>query len=1002
MEGERRRKRQLFAHATLVAGVLASWCPSAFALNPALDVSQYAHTAWRSREGFVEGIITAIAQTPDGYLWLGTDTGLSRFDGIRRVAWQPPSDQRLPSDTITGLLVTRDGALWISTDKGVVRWKGGKLSHYAATTGHRTGKLVEDRDGTVWLSMVAGRDRTLCEIRSERVHCHGEDGGAGAGVIGLYEDRRGTLWAGTMNGVWRWQPGEPTFYPQPPQPNGIQGFAEDDDGTLLISELGGLTRFVDGKTEVVHPVPHSLQQFEFNKLLRDRDGGLWLGSISAGLVHLHNGKADLFAASDGLSGDAVTTLFEDREGNVWVATREGLDRFHNIAVATVTPKQGLANSNVQSLHAAPDGSVWLATGDGLNRWRDGRMTVYRTDQRPADPVMSVFQDRIGRVWVSTRSGVGYLDDDRFVRVNGLPAGPTRGFVEDSRYVWFANQNRGLFRVSLGGEPIQETPWAALQHQDFPTAVAAESTQTGIWIGFLDGGVVHVANGRASASFGSRQGLPDATVRHLRVDPDGTLWAATDAGVSRIKDGHIWTFNSRNGLPCDAAQWLVEDDTRSLWVGMRCGLVRIARAEIERFVAATDKGAAGIRTLVLDSTDGFRTYFGTFVGQPAVKARDGTLWFLSSTGVSVVDPQRLPVNDLPPPVQIEAITADRTAYDASAEAHGTVRLPPLVRDLQVDYTALSFVTPEKNRFRYKLEGYDREWQDAGNRRQAFYTNLPPRTYRLRVIASNNSGVWNETGASLEFSIAPAFFQTSWFLALSVATVVALVWSAHRVRLRIVEKHEHEISALNERLMKAQEQERIRIAGELHDGVMQEMLAATMMLGAVKRRIPDESEARTKIEKVQDKLIHVGTDIRRLSHDLHPPVLQEAGLPQALQICCEEFGAASGITVYCEADDRARELSRGAALALFRIVQEALGNAAKHARATRITVRLTRSDDKVFLAIADDGVGFDGRRLDAPGGLGLVMMRERASQLTGTFEFDSTPGKGTTIRVVIPFR
>src|SRR5262249_54112509 len=237
---------------------------------------------------------------------------------------------------------------------------------------------------------------------------------------------------------------------------------------------------------------------------------------------------------------------------------------------------------------------------------------------------------------------------------------------------------------------------------------------------------------------------------------------------------------------------------------------------------------------------------------------------------------------------------------------------------------------------------------------------------------------------------------------VAIVAALVWTAHRVRLRIAERHQQQISALNERLMKAQEQERIRIAGELHDGVMQEMLAATMMLGAAKRRIPDESDARAKIDKGQDKLIRVGTDIRRLSHDLHPPVLQEAGLPQALQICCEEFSTASGIPVYCEADERARDLSRGAALALFRIVQEALGNAAKHARATQITVRLNRSDRKVLLIISDDGVGFDGGRLNAPGGLGLVMMRERATQLNGTFELESAPGKGATIKVVIPFR
>jgi signal transduction histidine kinase len=237
---------------------------------------------------------------------------------------------------------------------------------------------------------------------------------------------------------------------------------------------------------------------------------------------------------------------------------------------------------------------------------------------------------------------------------------------------------------------------------------------------------------------------------------------------------------------------------------------------------------------------------------------------------------------------------------------------------------------------------------------------------------------------------------------VGTSLALVWAAHRVRLRIVEKHRQEISALNERLMKAQEQERIRIAGELHDGVMQEMLAATMMLGTAKRRIAEDSGATATIDKIQQKLIQVGTDIRQLSHDLHPPLLQDAGLPEAVRTYCEQFSASCGIPVVCDANDSARDLSRGAALALFRIVQEALGNAAKHASATRINVHLTRGDGVVSLAVSDDGVGIDRSRLGTSGGLGLIMMRERANQLSGKFDFESAPGRGTTIRVVIPFR
>jgi signal transduction histidine kinase len=354
------------------------------------------------------------------------------------------------------------------------------------------------------------------------------------------------------------------------------------------------------------------------------------------------------------------------------------------------------------------------------------------------------------------------------------------------------------------------------------------------------------------------------------------------------------------------------------------------------------------------------------------------------------------------VHVEQITADRTAYDLSSQTSGGLRLPPLTRDLQIDYAALSLVAPEKIQFRYRLENHDRDWQDVGNRRQAYYNNLPPGNYRFHVIAANNSGVWNEAGATVDFVIAPAYYQTTWFLALSVAVVAGLAWGGHRVRVRMIEKHKGEISALNERLMKAQEQERIRIAGELHDGVMQEMLAVNLMLGTARRRIADDSPAKATIDKVQEKLIRVGTDIRQLSHDLHPPMLQDAGLPEAVRAYCEQFSSTAGIPVSCDADERASDLSRGAALALFRILQEALGNAAKHAAARRITVRLRRTDAEVSLEISDDGAGFDRSRVGGPGGLGLITMRERAGQLNGTFGVDSAPGRGTTISVVIPFR
>jgi len=438
--------------------------------------------------------------------------------------------------------------------------------------------------------------------------------------------------------------------------------------------------------------------------------------------------------------------------------------------------------------------------------------------------------------------------------------------------------------------------------------------------------------------------------------------------------------------------MAEDRIGSFWMATSEHVLRVQRDTLRSGVVK----AVDVREY--DQADGLESTEGVKRHRSVVSDSTGRIWLSLNRGLSVANLSQITHHSAPALPHVEAITADGITPDLSAP----VRIPPSPRRISLEYTGLSLAVPGRIRFRYFLEGFDSSWSQPVAARQAVYTNLGPGSYRFRLVASNSEGLWNEAGTFVDFSVAPAYYQTTWFLALSTGTLIAVVWAAHRVRLSMVEKHEREISALNERLMKAQEQERILIAGELHDGILQNMSAVTLMLGTAKRGISDDSDAKTTIDKAQQILIQAGTDIRQLSHDLHPPLLQDAGLPKAVHAYCEQFSMASGIPVACEADERVGDLSRGTALALFRIVQEALGNAAKHAAATRIVVRLNRSDSVVSLTVTDDGRGFDRTRLAGGGGLGLVMMRERANQLNGTFEFESARERGTTIRVVIPFR
>jgi signal transduction histidine kinase/ligand-binding sensor domain-containing protein len=997
-----------------VAGVLLVPPPGALALDPALEASQYSHTKWSVRDGFPNGNIYAMAQTSDGYLWLGGEFGLFRFDGVRFVPWQPPPGAQRPGQPYS-LLVSRDGTLWIGTFTGLAAWRDGTLARYPELDGRFVTSLFEDREGTVWAGTLGGSPGTptgrLCAIRDGGAQCDTE-GGFGSFVWGLSEDGSGTLWAGAETGLWRIKPGPPRRYAMPRMR--ISDLSKSDTGQLLIAVYGAGLEQLAGDHVGSYPMrgaassnaPLQDRDVNANKLLRDRDGALWIGTVERGLIHVRHGRANVFRRADGLSGDIVLSLLEDREGNVWVATTGGLDRFRELPVATITARQGLSTDNTNSVLAATDGSVWVATHDGLTRWEKGGLdaptrTYREASGLPDDVVQSLYQDHRGRVWAFTAGGLTRFEEDRFVAAAAIPSGEVYSMTGDEADNLWLSGNRGLAHLR-DGRLVGHFPWSTLGRREQAKVVLSE--RGGVWLSFwTDGGVSFFRDGRLRASYSAADGLGKGHVPGLHKGSDGALWAATEeGGLSRIADGRIATLTSRNGLPCDTVHWTIEDDDRSLWLYAACGLARITRSEVDAWVADPEHRVA---TTLWDAADGvrLRSVAPSSWGPPVAKATDGKLWFLTGEGVQVVDPHQLRINGLPPPVWIEQVTADGRVYpqNLTGPAVRSLGLPPRIRDLQIEFTALSLVAPEKVRFKYRLEGQDRDWREVVNDRRVQYSNLPPGNYRFRVIACNNSGVWNEAGDTLEFSVAAAYYQTIWFRALAAATLAALLFAGFRARVRIVERHAGEITALNERLMKAQEQERARIAGELHDSVMQQITALSLVLGTAKRRIASDADARGMVADVQRRLIDVGTEVRELSHDLNPPILQQAGLPEALRGYCDTFGHAHGLAVSSDIDGSVAELSAGSALALYRIAQEALGNAAKHAAPTRIDVRLARAGGDVVLTIADDGRGCDPGR-PGKGGLGLVNMRERARQLHGTFELDGRPGRGTTVRVTVPFR
>jgi ligand-binding sensor domain-containing protein len=807
---------------------------SVFALNPTLRISQYAHTAWRVREGFFGAAINSIAQTPDGYLWLGTEAGLYRFDGVTARPWQKITSTAQPLFTgaVKKVLVARDGTLWIGAEAGLASWKDGRVQTYPELAGRWVTSLVEDRDGAIWAAQWAfPPPGKVCAILKGHVSCHGEDGSIGYGALSMYEDRDGRIWTGGVAGLWQWKPGPPRFYPVPGAEGGIRHVTGDESGALLVSTSTAINRFLGGESKPF-VLPGVNRRFRPQTMLRDRDGALWIGSYGQGLVHVRQGEPDFFTEADGLSGNNVFDVFEDREGNLWVSSTQGLDRFHELAVASFSTKEGVSFAAGAPVLTGRDGTVWFNTFNGVSSLKEGLLTAYGRrnpddlatppNRRvivaglPAKSAGNLFEDSRGRIWVSMREGFGYLDGDRFTMVAPLVGGLGGAFGEDPRGdIWLSAQDDGLFHVRANGD-ISRTPWKAFGRNDPGTAIAPDREGGGMWLGFYAGGVVYFENDRVVATYGAAEGLGAGRINDFRITADGTFWAATDGGLSRFHNGRFATLTSANGLPCDAVQWVIEDEAQSFLINMSCGLARIPRAEMNAWVSAADNGTPArliLHPTVLTAADGVRNASDASGMSPKVgRAPDGKIWFTTEDGLSVLDPKHIPFNDVPPPVHVEQVIADHQGYAVAAASGTPVRLPALTRDLQIDYTGLSLVAPEKVSFRYRLEGWDRDWQDVGARRQAYYNNLPPGDYRFHVIASNNSGVWNEMGATLAFAIAPAYYQTAWFRALMVASFISLVVAAYHLRLRQVAAH------YNARL-DARVAERTRIARDLHDTLLQ---------------------------------------------------------------------------------------------------------------------------------------------------------------------------------------
>jgi ligand-binding sensor domain-containing protein len=948
---------------------------------------------WRIQDGYLPAPPEAIAQTADGYLWLGTDAGLVRFDGVRFLPFASSNGEKLPSDQIFSLMGGSDGSLWIGTGKGLARWKDGTLSKYNLT--NRIWSIVEDNDGAIWIVRTRIEDSRgpLCRLKEDDLRCFGRaDGIPLPTATGLALDSSGNFWISGNQGLLKWKPGVSAVYYH--RDLAKKGYLMGVDALSIVDEHNvwiGLQQ-PDGNLQLQkfdHGMwtAHSLPKAQgpppsTNVLFRDPEGALWIGTASDGVYRIFGDKIDHFSNADGLSSDSVERFFQDREGVLWVASTKGIDSFRDLPVVSYSIKEGLVSDSVSTILASHDGGVWIGGAEALGFMKQDKLSAIRTNHGlPGRDITTMSEDHRGQLWIGVDSSLSVLDHGHFFPIHkpdGSSLGVVFGIAEDAAgNEWAMTEDKVLFQIENQKVRQQIT----LPQKCF--SIMADSKE-GVWLGCANGDLAHYYGNR-SETFPRVSG---ANLRQLLPEPGGGLWAVAEDALIWSNGSKSATMTTGNGLPCNELYAAVKDNAGALWLYARCGLFSVAPSQLALW---HDNPSMQVNVDFLDVYGGAQPGMAPLQPQ-ATRSLDGRLWFANNNVVQTFDPHVWRRNKLPPNVVVERVAGNGVSYPIVND----LKLPAHIRNLEIDYTALSFVVPQNVRFRYRLEGHDSEWQDSQGRRQAFYNDLRPAKYRFHVIACNNDGVWNEVGADLNFEIAPAFYQTNWFLALGLTSASLGLYLLYFLRLKQVANHVR--GRMEVRLA-----ERERIARDLHDTLLQNVQGLILKFHVIGQRIPTADPNRQEIEKTLDYADQVLAEGRDRVRNLRASTVGLGGLPRAFQQVVEEAAPNHSSTFKTVVEGTVLELHPMIREEAYCIGREALMNALTHSEARNIEAEITYDSRAFRLRIRDDGRGIDPDILEKGGRAdhwGLQGMRERADRIGAKLDFWSRPGSGTEVELTVP--
>jgi len=899
-------KRSAFTACIAVAALLAL-APSSRALEPSSPLANYARQSWGMENGLPQNTVQALLQTRDGFLWLGTEVGLVRFDGNSFVSYDRNSRPALPANDIRCLLEAKDGALLVGTENGWARIVGDRwAANQSPNCSEGSSLSIAFADGS---KAFANKTVVRIEAGNRSLTLNAGKELPGNKVQALFADREGALWIGTNNGLVRYSAKQ------------IQRF----------------------------PVTDPLATASILSLLEDREGNLWVGTETGGLHILRDQRFQTIGAREGLSSDATTSVVE--EATLWVGTNGGGLNALNAATHQVEKKysvrDGLLSDVILSLAAASNGDLWVGTPDGLNRLRKGKIDAYTSaDGLPDDFIRSLLVDADGSLWIGTRRGLTHWSH---------PASGPNGT----------------------GGAMQTLTQANGLGSDLVGAMVRDASGT-LWVATL-AGLSRITN-TSIVNFTTANGLSSNIITALLPRPDGSLLIGTQDHGWNLWDGRKFTAAKSNGIDQTTIRAILDDGLGHLWFATGNGIARCDCSAMRGAMKTTECS----HWVEFGPADGLRSRETAINSHPSAwRGHDGHLWFATPKGLVEVDPAHFPVNIVPAPVALERFAVDDLDQ---ALLNSALRISAGHVHFQFDYAGLSFTAPQKMRYRYMLDGFDRGWTEAGARRTAYYTNIPPGKYTFRVQAANNDGLWNSEGAALSFELRPHFYQTLWFYGLLLALAIASVALGLRLRLRRAEGEFRAVLG-----------ERSRIAREIHDTLAQGYVGISVQLEVLAEllRMKKIDAAAQHLDLTRGYVREGLAEARQSIWALRSQDSGEITLPVKIRRLVE---AETGLAASFSSFGAYRPLPPGTEQEILRVAQEAIHNVKKHAGAHTLTVQLEYGAEKIALEVRDDGRGFAVESMEnVSGHYGLTGMRERAASIGGHLEVSSEPGQGTAVRL-----